>query len=452
MAIEIVMPKLGWTMEEGILDEWIKRDGDEVQPGDIIFVVESDKALQEIEAFDGGILRISPDAPPVGSTVKIGELLAYLVQPGEAPPFERLETDSAAPAPDTSATELPAEVSAARSVKPVRPSRKVGPAISPRAKRVALELDVDWTALTGSGSGGRIIERDIRAARELATAAASEADINISPVARRVAQEAGIALAVLAARFPNARITRADVEAVAAERTLDARPERQPLSRIRQLTRDRMVESMRETAPVTLNTEADATELHQMRRSLSADGSEIVPSYNDLLLKVAAAALTEQPALNASIQGDELLLHSAINIGLAVDSERGLLVPVIREADRLSLLEVAAISADLVERARAGKIAAEDLQGGTFTITNLGMYDIDAFTPIINLPQCAILGIGRIVPRQVVLDAEAQRLAIRHMMSLSLTFDHRAVDGAPAARFLQRIKQYVETPYLWLVT
>jgi len=281
---------------------------------------------------------------------------------------------------------------------------------------------------------------------------ANEASMKIGPVARRVAQEAGIALALLAARFRTARITRADVEAVAAERALEAAPERQPLSRIRQLTRDRMVESMRETAPVTLTTEADATELRQMRRSLSADGGEIVPSYNDLLLKVVAAALTEQPTLNASIQGDELLLHSAINIGLAVDTERGLLVPVIRDADRLSLLEVAALSVDLVERARAGKIAAEDLQGGTFTITNLGMYDIDAFTPIINLPQCAILGIGRIVPRQVVLDAEAQRLAIRHMMSLSLTFDHRAVDGAPAARFLQRVKQFVETPYLWLVT
>ena len=452
MAIEIVMPKLGWTMEEGILDEWIKRDGDEVQPGDIIFVVESDKALQEIEAFDGGILRISPDAPPVGSTVKIGELLAYLVQPGEAPPFERLEAASDAPPPDASATVIPAEASTAKVVKPVRRSRRGGPAISPRAKRVALEIGVDWASLTGSGSGGRIIERDIRAAGELAKAAASEADINISPVARRVAQEAGIALAELAARFPGARITRADVETVAAEHGTDAAPERQPLSRIRQLTRDRMIQSARTAAPVTLTTEADATELHQMRRSLRADGGDIVPSYNDLLLKVVAAALTEQPALNASIEGDELLLRNAINIGLAVDTERGLLVPVIREADRLSLLEVAALSADLVERARAGKIAAADLQGGTFTITNLGMYEIDAFTPIINLPQCAILGIGRIVPRQVVLDAEAQHLAIRHMMALSLTFDHRAVDGAPAARFLQRVKQFVETPYLWLVT
>ena len=306
--------------------------------------------------------------------------------------------------------------------------------------------------MTGSGSGGRIIERDIRAAGELASAAASAANINISPVAQRVAKQAGIALAELAARYPGVRITRADVEAVAAERALDPAPERQPLSRIRQLTRDRMNQSARTAAPVTLTTEADATELHQMRRSLSADGGDIVPSYNDLLLKVVAAALTEQPALNASIDGDALLLHGDINIGLAVDTERGLLVPVIREADSLSLLEVAARSADLVARARSGKIAAEDLQGGTFTITNLGMYEIDAFTPIINLPQCAILGIGRIVPRQVVLDAEAQRLAIRQMMSLSLTFDHRAVDGAPAARFLQRVKQFVETPYLWLVT
>ena len=134
-----------------------------------------------------------------------------------------------------------------------------------------------------------------------------------------------------------------------------------------------------------------------------------------------------------------------------MDSERGLLAPVIRDADRLSLLELASASADLIKRARDGTVSAEDLQGGTFTITNLGMYEIDAFTPIINLPQSAILGAGRVAPKQVVVDAAAERLAIRQMMSLSLTFDHRAVDGAPAARFLQRVKQYVETPYLWLV-
>lgn len=450
MAIEIVMPKLGWTMEEGILDEWIKRDGDEVQPGDIIFVVESDKALQEIEAFDGGILRIAPDAPPVGSTVKIGETLAYLVQPGEAPPFDSPKADAPELTGQATASDIPAAAPKPLAREQVKGRRGRGPAISPRARRVARELDVDWIGLTGSGVSGRIIERDIRAAADLAAAARTE--INISPVARRVAQEAGIDLAELAARFPGARITRADVEKAAAERASKAAPERQPLSRIRQVTRDCMVESARTTAPVTLTTETDATELHQMRRSLRADGGDILPTYNDLMVKLVAAALAEHPALRSSIDGDEILLHRAINIGIAVDTERGLLVPVIREADRLTLLDLTRVSADLVKRARASKIAAEDLQGGTFTITNLGMYDIDAFSPIINLPQCAILGVGRIVPKQVVVDAEAQRLAIRQMMTLSLTFDHRVVDGAPAARFLQRVKQYVETPYLWLVT
>ena len=179
MAIEIVMPKLGWTMEEGILDEWIKQDGDEVQPGDIIFIVESDKALQEIEAFDGGILRISPDAPPVGSTVKIGETLAYLVEPGEAPPFEGLKAEDDAPTMDSSAVELSEVASTSTTTKQVRRSHGDRPAISPRAKRVALELGIDWTMLTGSGSSERIVERDVRAAADM--------DINISPVARRVA-------------------------------------------------------------------------------------------------------------------------------------------------------------------------------------------------------------------------------------------------------------------------
>lgn len=451
MAIEIVMPKLGWTMEEGILDEWIKQDGDEVQPGDIIFVVESDKALQEIEAFDGGILRIAPDAPPVGSTIKIGETLAYLVQPGEAPPFELAAATEcslpSAPPADPAIESAPKP----RTKKARRQSRDGAKAISPRAKRAALELGVDWSGLSGSGSSGRIIERDIRAAAALQSTPAPEDEIRITPVARRLALDAGIPLEELAARYPGARVTRADVDAVLAERGSEALAERQPLSRIRQLTRDRMVESARQAAPVTLTTEADASELRQIRRELAADGKSIVPSYNDLLVKLVAAALAEHPALNASIEGDEILLRSAINIAVAVDSERGLLAPVIRGADRLSLLELAAISADLIERSRAGSVTSDELGGGTFTITNLGMYDIDAFTPIINLPQCAILGVGRIVPRQVVLDAEAERLAIRHMMSLSLTFDHRVVDGAPAARFLQRVKQLAEAPYLWLV-
>ena len=248
MAIEIVMPKLGWTMEEGILDEWIKQDGDEVQPGDIIFVVESDKALQEIEAFDGGILRISPDAPPVGSTVKIGETLAYLVAPGEAPPFELAKANDADRRRLRQRPKFLTDSPRARTTKQVRRSRAGGPRDQPRAKRVALELGVDWSRLTGSGSSGRIAERDI-----------SRIDCDRrwhqhqSGSSGRIAQEARIALAVLAARGPGVGITRADVEKAAAERTSEAVSERQPLSRIRQLTRDRMLESARATAPVTLD-------------------------------------------------------------------------------------------------------------------------------------------------------------------------------------------------------
>lgn len=451
MAIEIVMPKLGWTMEEGVLDEWVKQDGEEVRAGDIMFVVESDKALQEIEAFDSGILRILPDAPPVGSTVKIGELLAYLVQPGEAPPFEG-EAAGKAPAlatsSRTSGTPTP-EAQIAPGIK--RRQRRNGePAASPRAKRIAAELNIDWTILTGSGSGGRIVERDVRAAAAKASAG-GERDLSISPVARRVALDAGLDLDELAIEFAGARVTRADVEKFATEREAASDDKRKAMTGVRRVTRDRMVESARTAAPVTLTSEVDATELAQMRRKLKSDGSAIVPSFDDLVSKLVAKALGEHPALNASIDGDDLVLHGAINVAVAVDTEHGLFAPVIHDADTLSLLELTAASAELVALARQGKLKPEQLQDATFTVTNLGMYDIDAFTPIISLPQAAVLGIGRIMPRPVVIDVEAERTAIRYMTTLSLTFDHRLVDGAPAARFLQRVKQYVETPYLWLV-
>lgn len=451
MAIEIVMPKLGWTMEEGVLDQWVKSDGEQVRAGDIIFVVESDKALQEIEAFDSGILRIPPDAPPVGSTVKIGELLAYLVQPGEAPPFE-LKAAEEAPAASTSTQPpgTPASEGQTVSTKQRRPSRKGGPAASPRAKRIAAELNIDWMSLTGSGRGGRIVERDVRAAAAKAPAE-DEKDLWITPVARRVALAAGLDLDELATRFAGARITRADVEKLVGERQAVPEDRRSAMTNVQRVTRDHMVESARTVAPVTLSSEVDATELLQLRRKLKADGADIVPAYTDLLAKLVAKALREHPALNASIEGDDVILRGAINIAVAVDTERGLLAPVLRNADLLSLLELTTASAELVDLARGGALKPEHLGEASFTISNLGMYDIDAFTPIISLPQAAVLGIGRIRPRQVVIDAEAERSAVRHMMTLSLTFDHRLVDGAPAARFLQRVKQYVETPYLWLV-
>jgi pyruvate dehydrogenase E2 component (dihydrolipoamide acetyltransferase) len=214
-----------------------------------------------------------------------------------------------------------------------------------------------------------------------------------------------------------------------------------------------MAESAHTAAPVTLTTEADATELVRLREQARSDagGAVPVPSYNDLLVRIVAVALGEHPDLNAAWSDGGVVRHEAVHVGLAVETERGLLVPVVRDADRRGVHEIARESARLIERARDGTIGPDELTGGTFTITNLGQYEIDAFTPIVNLPECAILGVGRIASKAVVLDEATGAVGARKMVALSLTFDHRVVDGAPAARFLQRIKHFVERPTLWML-
>jgi pyruvate dehydrogenase E2 component (dihydrolipoamide acetyltransferase) len=452
MATEIVMPRLGWTMEEGVLVEWLKNDGDSVQVGDLIFTVESDKALNEVEAFESGILRIPPDAPPPGTTIPVGGLLAYLVQPGEALPSEK-----SASTVNAKIAEQPHAV-ATTSFQSAPKSNGL-PAISPRARRIAHELGIEWSALTGSGRSGRIVERDVRAALQSQPSAPisqpASQFVEISPVARRAAEELGVDLASLSAKMSGKRITREDVERAAEFRAPVSASEdekRIPVSRIRSVIAERMSASAHTTAPVTLTTEVDATELVKLRKQLKGDSSantRPVPSYNDLLAKLCAIALEEHPMLNARLDGDEIVMAGAAHIGFAVDTERGLLVPVISNVGSKSLRQIAAESSALAENARSGSLKSD--VASTFTITNLGMYEIDAFTPIINLPECAILGVGRIQAKQVVINADAEKVAIRHMMFLSLTFDHRLVDGAPAARFLQRVKQFIEQPYLWLI-
>ena len=412
MPFEVVMPRLGWNMEKGILVQWDKRDGEYVQPGEILFVVEADKATQEIEALEGGLLHIPADSPPPGSEMPVGTLLGYLLQPGEEVPSEALSAEIAAPvavsAPVPRAVDVPATAS------PARQAAKE-PHISPRARRVAEELGIEWKSLKGSGRAGRIVERDIRQAPARPPAPAS----------------AAAAIPALGSMAPGTRI---------------------PMTSVRRLIAQRMATSAQTTAAVTLVTEADATELVRMRKQLTADPSQPGPSYNDLLVKLVAQALVEHPAVNARLEDGAIVQSASVNVGLAVDTERGLLVPVLRDVQAKSLLQIIQESAALIEATRAGSLDPDELSGGTFTITNLGMYDIDAFTPIINLPECAILGVGRIVPKQVVVDADAEHVAIRRMMFLSLTFDHRLVDGAPAARFLQRVKQYIEQPYLTLMS
>jgi pyruvate dehydrogenase E2 component (dihydrolipoamide acetyltransferase) len=467
MATEIRMPRLGWTMEEGIFGEWLKHDGEAIQAGDFLFTIEGDKATQEIEAFDSGILRIPPNAAKPGDLITVGTVLAYTVRPGESFDFENKSTTAAttlavAPQEATAAVAASAEQSKIQNLKLVLEGSKI--AISPRARRVATELGVDWTGLTGSGSTGRIVERDIRAAAALAATKAveqppaePEEKVRATPIAVRMAQEAGIDLAELAAQKPGARIDRADVEAAIVARTpastapsVPTAVESVPVTNIRRLIAQRMLESAQMTASVTLTTEVDATALVKLREELKAAFAPrgyAVPSYNDLFAKLTAVALQEHPLLNARWQGDEIVLNKAVHMGIAVDTPEGLLVPVVRNVHSQNLREIAAQSKALIEKALARKLSAAELQDGTFTITNLGIYNIDAFTPIINPPQCAILGIGRIVKKPAVV---GEKIKARDMVALSLTFDHRIVDGAPAARFLDLVRQLIQTPVLWL--
>lgn len=493
MPVEVVMPRLGWGGEDGSLVEWIKKDGELVKAGDVICTVEGDKAVNDVESLDNGVLRILPDSPAPGVKVPVGTVLAYLVGAGEKAPFEMTALPDAPSVPPQSSPSVSASTFVHGFLSTVGatagPEHEAAPPISPRARRVAAELGVDWVRLTGTGRTGRIVERDVRA---VFAAGVETETARISPVARRVANELGVNLDELARQKPGARITREDVEeaarrarelavsAIANSATSQGTPSAAvpieegaariaaataapgsarsispirevPMGNVRRIIARRMAESARTVAPVTLTTEADATELVRLREQLKRDreGTALpVPSYNDLLARAAALALEQHPELNASLQGETIVYHATVDVGIAVDTERGLLVPVLRDVGGKSVQRIARESAPLIERARSGKASSNDLSGATFTITNLGPYEIDAFTPIVNLPECAILGIGRIVARPVVVDEATETIAVRKMLALSLTFDHRLVDGAPAARCLQTIKRLVERPTL----
>jgi len=382
MAFPVILPKQGWSMDEAQFVAWLKKPGEAVRAGEPLFSVETDKAVQEIEALDAGILHLLPNSPQEGNTIKIGETIAYLLAPGEPAPA------------GASVPSVPVVPSIPVAAAPAAPTAAAAPAtpasttpVSPRAARRAIAAGVDLRTVRGTGKGGRIREADVLAAPVTPATTATPAAPVIPPALRG----------------------------------------------LRRTIAERMLRSKTETAPVTLTTRADATALVKLRGRLKAAGTEPVPSYNDILMKLVAGALREHPALNGQA--------SAINICLAVDTDDGLLAPVVRDVPGLTLQQVAGRSADLVARARLRKLAAEELSGGTFTITNLGAMGVDAFTPIINLPECAVLGVGRIVREPVVV---GDAVVVQDRVWLSLTFDHRLVDGAPAARFLEALRLAVE--------
>ena len=440
MPTSVILPKLGMTMVEGTITEWYQQSGDAVQTGDLLFAFETEKVNYEVQAEAEGTLHVLVAAT---ETVDAGAVVAQILAAGEEP------APVAAPAAAPPPAAAPAPDAGPASGAPSEAGRA-----SPAVKRLAASHGLDLTAIRGSGVGGRILRTDVEEAAAAAAAPPAPAGpVKASPAAKRLAREHDLDLAGLTGSGPGGRIVAEDIEAaLAAAAAPAAAPapadaETFPYRGMRRTIGSRMHASLQEMAQLTMATDVDMTRAVDLRRELLdlwADRG-LRPTYTDFVIKAAALALRGHPRLNAELRDDAIVLHPQIHVGFAVALDEGLIVPVTRDTDALPLDALAPISADLAVRARERRLGADDLTGGTFTVTSLGMYGIDVFTPIINPPQAAILGVGRISERPVF-RGESNDVERRSFMTLSLTIDHRVVDGAPAAEFLRDVKGILERP------
>jgi pyruvate dehydrogenase E2 component (dihydrolipoamide acetyltransferase) len=446
MSEEFFVPKLGQTVEEVVMVGWLVEDGEKISQGQAVMEVETDKAVFPVEANAKGYIHLGPYK--AGDTIPVLTVVAII---GKQEDKFEVGGSSVPAAPQVdSAPEQKAAPVVSANAESVATGESDRVFVSPRAKKLAAESSVDVAQVTPSGYAGiRVTERDVRNYLSQQPKA--------TPVAQRMAADVGVDLRGLEGSGPGGRIVKQDIMR-AAHPSVSAAPlpvadvvERVPLKGVRGIIAERMGASVHTTARVTLVMEVDATEFVAARERIKARVSKewgFTPGYNDLLAKVVAAALRQFPYMNARLAPDAIEILGHVNIGMAVDTDRGLLVPVIKDTDQKSLRQFGEEFRRLVDSARVGRSHPDDLSGGTFTITNLGMYDVDAFTPVINLPEAAILGVGRIAPKAV---PHGNEIVIRQMWTLSLVFDHRLVDGAPAARFLQMIKTLIEDPALFIV-
>jgi pyruvate dehydrogenase E2 component (dihydrolipoamide acetyltransferase) len=424
MATRIDMPQLGLTMEKGTILQWLKAEGEPVERGQPVVLIQTEKVEYEVEAPGAGtLLRV---VAKEGAELPVGGLMGILGQPGE----------------DISAL-LSAEVRAesrAPSAERRAPGTEIGePRAESREPRPTAETTVAGTVPALGVPGERV---------------------KISPVAKRLAQEHGIDIRTLTPTGPEGRVVREDVERAIAAKSREPRaasreepteaPDAIPLAGMRKAIFDRMGQSWREAARVTLFADADMTELVSLRRARGEEWERrhgIRPSYSDLIHLAVARALREEPRINCRLDGQAVRIRKEINLAFAIDLGEGLVAAVIKEADKKSLGELARAARDLADKARAGKLLPDELADGTFTVSNLGGVGVEAFTPIINPPQAGILGIGKILEKPVVRHGG---IYIRSMMTLCLVFDHRLIDGAPAGRFLAKAKDLLEDP-AWIL-
>lgn len=393
MAVKLLMPKLGLNMVEGQITEWLKKEGDAVEKGEVIYIVETDKVTNGVEAPKEGVLfKILVDE---GQVVPVRKIVGILVDKGEQVDIETLLDE------DVSRTEMKEKTeeknSSSLSSQPTLMTAAGQALASPLAKRMAAEHGIDLAEVEGSGAGGRIKTEDIE-----------------KIIAERGKSGLGGSL--------SGKVI--------------------PLAGVRKVVAERMSMATRTMAMVTLNSELDVTPMVQFREKMKQAGQEIkeIPSYNAILILITARALSEFPYLNASLTEDRIVLLDAIHIGLAIDTSEGLKVVVMRNANQKSMAEIHRELTAMIERAHDLRSLPEDLRGSTFTISNLGMYGVDSFNPIINPPESGILGVGRFKDKEVLEDGNPER---KQVATFSLTFDHRVIDGAPAARFLQRLEELI---------
>jgi pyruvate dehydrogenase E2 component (dihydrolipoyllysine-residue acetyltransferase) len=448
----VVMPKMGDTMEEGKILAWRKKVGDPVARGDSLAEIETDKVNIEAESFAEGVLR--KILVPEGESAAVGAPIALVGAPDEALPDDDSVSPSAQPAlaPAQPGEAVPTAVGAAyqpaqeragangaSSAIPAPATETAGRVfISPIARRIAQEHHLDIARISGTGPSGRIIKDDVEAllAGQLAPTIAPTIPPIAPPVAPTPTQPT---IPAAPAPATPAAAEGEEVEAV-------------PLSAMRKTIARRLQQSMQTAPHFYLTISIDTTKLAELRATIN-EYAEALPepvkvSMNDLIVKGVALALARMPQVNVSFDGDQLLFKKRINVGVAVALEQGLIVPVIRDADRRGALDLARESRRLVEAARGGTLKPEEFQGGTFTVSNLGMFEVESFTAVINSPESAILAVGAIQPTPVVVDGQ---VVVRDRMKVTLSVDHRALDGATGARFLQELKRLLESPMGLLV-
>ena len=462
MPREIYLVKVGMSMTEGMVSEWFIPDGGTVKKGELVYALETEKVNLDVDAEYDGVVKHLVE---VGVMLEPGDVVGYIFEAGEDILDDLggiMGSSTAGPVTDeqTAVIERPIESADPVLVSPAS-KRAEGCHIKswPAARRLAKELGVDYRSLRGTGPGGRIVEADVAAARADGAAAAVETlEVKASPLAKRLAAERGIDLTRIKGTGPGGRIVQADIEVVPAAAVGPARvvvdgPRaggRIPVRGMRKTIAARMHHSLMESAQLSMDMEVLMDDAVKVRTSLvdewSAEG--IRPSYTDLVIKAAARALARHPLMNSQFAGDEIILLEEINVGMAVALPEGLVVPVIRNADQLSVKEVAVESSRLAGAARDGSLGLDDYAGGTFTVTALGMYGVDSFTPIINEPQSGILGVNRIYDG---IEWDGDKAVKTQKMNLSLTWDHRTLDGAPAAEFLVEVRDLLAAPWRLLV-